>query len=61
MVTFGSVQQKQQMVAVVSIFTINDGVTSSQWVDVSQPGTGIEYLSKTEDDTAAGAITFKEV
>ena len=41
---------------------------STQWVDVSQPGAGAGfgqseadalYLSKTVDDTAAGAITFE--
>ena len=39
---------------------------TAQWVDVSQPGVGFTqadaddlYLSKTVDDTAAGAITFE--
>ena len=41
------------------LYVYYQDLTSNQWVDVSQPGTGIEYLSKTEDDTAAGKITFQ--
>ena len=42
--------------------------TGSEWVDASQPGSGSDfdqaqadalYLSKVNDDTAAGALTFK--
>ena len=41
------------------LYVYYQDLTSNQWVDVSQPGTCIEYLSKTEDDTAAGQITFE--
>ena len=41
-------------------------ITPAQWVDASLPGGGLTkdeadaiYLSKTVDDTAAGAITFE--
>ena len=36
--------------------------TGDEWVDTSLPGGGAgEFLSKTDDDTAAGAITFEEL
>ena len=42
------------------LYVYYDDVDSAQWVEASPIGGGSEvYLSKTEDDTAAGAITFE--